>query len=140
MIVKYLKGGSWVYIDGVQCVENSAILPLELAEQFDNEVKEGKRIDLTSHTESMDSYAYEKLKNEEIERKAFTIAREKCECDEVEAENNISADLVKKDFVTCVVLIHMNKHDSAEPVTLMLATNQNVYLMNDKGQTIERLV
>jgi hypothetical protein len=140
MIVKYLKGGSWVYIDGVQRVENSAILPLELAERFDKEVKEGKRIDPVSYTESMDTYTYEKLKDEEIERKAFTIAREECECDEVEAENNISADLVRKDFMTCVVVIHMHKHNPAELTALMLATNQNVYLMNDKGQTIERLV
>jgi hypothetical protein len=140
MIVKYLKGGSWVYVDNVQRVENSAILPFELVEQFDKEVKESKRQDPVCHTESMDLDTYEKLKDEDFERKAFTMVREETEFDE--CENNLSADLIKKDFMSCVIVMHIQKPNlsSNEFYTFMLATNQNAYLMNDKGQTIERLI
>jgi hypothetical protein len=94
MIVKYLKGGSWVYVDSVQKVENSAILPLELAKQFDREVKDGKREALESVGEDID-----------LVNKAFLVATENQEDwgYNVHTENNLHADLIKSEFPVRVV-------------------------------------
>jgi hypothetical protein len=135
MVVKYLKGGSWVYLDKVLRVDNSALLPMELAKQFDEEVKAGKR-------EALDSVDADT----DLVNKAFSMAIENQQDwgYNVHAENILHADFIRAEWTTLLVLIHRpkvtNPSDFADYDTIALVTNQNVFLMNDEGKTIERLL
>jgi len=135
MIVKYLKGGSWCYLDNVHRVENSAILPLELVKQFDKEVEEGKREPIDHVDDDID-----------LVNKAFLKAVENQEDwgYNVHTENILHADFIRGEFPADVVLIYTGKRNETNVYvdydTIALVTNQNVFLMNDKGQTIERLI
>lgn len=74
--------------------------------------------------------------------KVFTIATEnipeEIKDNEYRAENLLNEELVMNNVPAAVIMLYLNDHKEYE--NLLLITNQKVFLMNDKGQAIERLV
>ncbi len=132
MILKYWNNGAWGYIDNVRQTASKEIDPDVMVAAFDTDVAEGKRIALTQPADV-----------DPLETKATkTYFRATAEFKEmlrgdVHSENLLSESRLAECNVAVVILLYMN---SGEYETLILVTNQNTYLMNDKGQTIERLV
>jgi hypothetical protein len=132
MIIKYLKEGVWGYIDNIRQVASDDIEPLELAAQYDKEVKEGKREDLASVGVDMDSI--------KESNKAFLLATENLDADGLNPchmENLLVPQRVTDNYPAKVILLYVEENREFD--SIVLVTNETVYLMNDKGQTIERL-
>jgi hypothetical protein len=127
MIIKYLNDG-WNYIDHVTHVKNNSIIIEELIRQFDEDVKNGKRDALETIGVKSD-----------IAVKAYLqivkYLNEDCGYHNVNIEDLLSEQMIDTIPATLVYIFS----DNSDNVTVLL-TNQIVYLMNDKGQTIERLV
>jgi hypothetical protein len=132
MIVKYLQDGAWNYIDHVFKVENSAILPLELVKQYDSKC-----------CNTPDAII------PDMSNKAFIkVTEHQNDWDgDVRTYNLLDNTLIESDYPAVIIKIHVDPEhgeyknkwfDVANVIALV--TNQTAYLMNDKGQTIERLV
>lgn len=146
MIVKYLNDGVWGFIDNVRQVASKDIdvrqlvLDYNTAWNIKNEeaIKNGWPVEL-------DPCCYfdgEKV-SEEVEtlNKAYTKAFDSHEDlrdmgDTVHCENLI--DGKNFDLPAAIVLLYLE--DTKQFDSLVLITNQKLFLMNDKGQTIERIV
>jgi len=145
MIVKYLNDGVWGYIDNVRQVGNKEIDVEELIKQHDDEVSKGKRQDVCSFidfTEEIPTVENERLPDDIIKvNKVFIMATEglveEIKEDGYHAENLLDSTLVENNCPANTILLYLNDHKEYE--TLVFITNQKTYLMNDKGQTIERL-
>lgn len=154
MIVKYYKDGVWGYIDNVRQVANKLIDHEELIKQYDEEVKEGKRDDVASYVNletgtclASAPYTPEetliKLPDDIVAvNKVFMMTTEglpeELREEVCHAENLLDANLLVENLPANVILLYLNDHKEFD--TIVLVTNQKCYLMNDKGQTIERLV
>jgi hypothetical protein len=125
MIVKYLDDG-WNYIDHVIKVKNESIVVEELVRQFDEEVKEGKRVVLETINVKSD-----------ISTKVYLQIRKHL-YDDCGYYNIDILDLLSPTFIESVsaALVYIFTDNN---VTALL-TNQSTYLMNDSGKTIEKLV
>ena len=140
MIVKYLHGDVWAYIDNVRQVANKSIDTEELIKKYDEEVGTPddliRREDIASHNvpdgEDKDLVI--------MSNKAFTIASEHLEDvrGNTHTENLLEPSLMCANLPASVILLFVEDHKEYD--TIVLVTNQKCYLMNDKGQTIERLV
>lgn len=154
MIVKYLKDGVWGYIDNVRQAANMDIEPIKLIEQYDKEVLAGEREDIASYIDFTsegtiiaekegNKLAYQRLPEDIIAvNKVFTMATEGIP-EEIRdkgyhAENWLDGNMLIENFPANVVMLYLNDHKEYD--TLVFVTNQKVYLMNDSGKTIERLV
>lgn len=136
MIVKYLKDGVWGYIDNVRQVAVKGVDVEELIAQYNREVENGTREDTASYLNGTQIAADIAAAN-----KVYLLATED-NLDELEGtshqENLLAADFVIKNFYAAKILLYLNDHKDYDNVVLI--TNQQAYLMNDNGKTIERLV
>ena len=163
MIVKYLKDGMWGYIDNVSKVLTKDIEPNVFIEQYDKEVNSGKRTDIASYVDftnegsvlmenddgcSTKTYTggtvtCKRLPEDIVTvNKVFTMATEtlpeEMKDEGYHSENLLDAQLLVDGVPAYVILLQLS--DRQLPNNVVFVTNQKVYLMNDKGQTIERLV
>lgn len=136
MIVKYLNDGVWGYIDNVRQVATKDIDTDELIAEYNRQKELGERekIELEGCLTS----------DIEASNKAFLIATETFEHlqdlpGNCHMENLLSPELLGKgNYPAAVILLYLE--DNKEYDNAVLITNQKTFLMNDKGQTIERLV
>lgn len=131
MILKYENKNVWGFIDNVRQAASKNIDIDEAARRYDIEMPH----------EPQDSAEYMngvKLSEEIIKsNKAFLIA---CSDMADEGVNRHSENLVDENIISMpVTAILLYLEDCKEYDAVLLVTNQRAYLMNDKGQTIERL-
>jgi SepF-like predicted cell division protein (DUF552 family) len=136
MIVKYKADGMWNYIDEIAHTKESGLyFPDYLIEQYEKNVKEMNVPDIASAEGC----------SEEITKvnKAWLQACNMINADtseieyEANTENLVTEECVKNNTPIGIVLIKLRGQKGYSKI---LVTSQEVYLMNDKGQTIERLV
>lgn len=140
MIVKYLNDGVWSYVDNVWQVENKNIVCDELIKEYDN----CEAYQDVTHAGEKNSAAY--MNGKELpaditaSNKVFTMAVEGLHDEGFNrrAENLLNGQKVLESYPASVILLYLE--DCKNYDAIVLITNQTVYLMNDKGQTIERLV
>jgi hypothetical protein len=140
MIVKYLDNGVWGYIDNVRQAANKDIDCDELITRY-NEMPQPKN--------GCDPVCYkdnEKLPEDIcVSNKVFTMATidindilSDSSYGNCHSQNLLDGTKVLKNYPASVVILYLNDHKEYD--TVVFATNQECFLMNDKGQTIERLV
>jgi hypothetical protein len=132
MIVKYKSNGMWNYIDDVSHTKESGLyFPDFLIGKYDEELVSGQRLDISGEDWGEDIKKINKcfLKATELLEETFTPC--------ANTENLITEDCVRNQLPIGVILIKLRGSDAFSKT---LVTCQEVYLMNDKGQTIERLV
>jgi hypothetical protein len=132
MIVKYKSSGMWNYIDEVSHAKESGLyFPDFLISKYNEEVETGQRIDVSGEDWGEENKKINKcfLKASEMLDEKFTPC--------ANTENLITEDCVTNGLPIGTVLIKLRGQDAFSKA---LITCQEVYLMNDKGQTIERLV
>lgn len=137
MILKYQNNGVWGYIDNVRQVEVDGIDVNKLIAQYNQEVENKEREDSASYFNGSPVAGDIAATN-----KVYLMATEDELLDDLEGkghqENLLAADLVMKNFYAAKILLYLNDHKDYDNVVLI--TNQQAYLMNDSGKTIERLV
>lgn len=133
MIVKYLDGDVWGFIDNVRQVVNKDIDTDALIRQYD---EEPSRRDIASENVPVRPGEDEVI----MSNKAFVVATESLEDVPGNAHtlNFLEPGLLRDNMPAAVIILCVE--DYKEYDTIILVTNQKCYLMNDKGQTIERLV
>ena len=140
MIVKFFSDGVWGYIDNVRQVANKPIDYDELVEQYNNDPEYQD----DTHAGEKDIASYmdgEKLPDDiAYVNKVFLMAINNQENwgHEVNTENLLDPELMQQNYPAAVILMYVEEHKEHDSVALI--TNQKCFLMNDKGQTIERLV
>lgn len=131
MIVKYQNDEVWGYIDDVRQAACKQINCDKLIEEYD------KTLLLAANDPA--EYINGKRLDENVikSNKVFTAAWDSIAEDSGNrhAENILNSDMM--DFPSVTILIYLE--DCKEYDSVLLITNQKAYLMNDKGQTIERL-
>ena len=137
MILKYLKDGVWGYIDNIRQVATDDINVGELLRQYNERPNEGDTASCMNGEKLPADIA--------ASNKVFTMAYEGCgkifdksEYGNCHTENLLDGEMVLKNYPASVILLYLNDHKEYD--TVILVTNQKAFLMNDKGQTIERLV
>jgi hypothetical protein len=145
MIVKYLNEKKWGYIDNVR---QAGSIDVDIRQSILDYDAEKYRINQEGEEngwpipQDMCEYAEGVKLPEHIiaSNKAFTRATENCKewGDNVHCVNMI--DGKKWEYPAAVIIMHIDDKEHREFDTIALVTNETVYLMNDKGQTIERLV
>ena len=142
MIVKYLNNGVWGYIDNVRQAATKDIDGNELIKAYNDDIKYKDE----SHAGEKDVASWDDSGNKVdqeicLSNKIFLKAIEEInnESDNAHAENLIDGSkYINENWPAAVILLYLNDHKEYDRVALV--TNQKVFLMNDKGQTIERLV
>ena len=140
MIVKYRKNDVWGYIDNVRQVAVKDLNCQELMNDYDTcecykDVTHAGDKDMASYLDG------EKLPVDIANvNKVFLMATENQEDwgDNVHTENLLNTELMKDGIYAAVVLLYLEEHKNCD--SMALVTNQKCFLMNDKGQTVERLV
>jgi hypothetical protein len=135
MIVKYKSDGMWNYIDNVgQAKESGLYFPDFLINQYEKAVIQGDTEDISGK-----EFSEEIQKINKAWMQACVIAD--AACGEMEfgatTENLITDECIKFNQPIGIVLI---KRRGEHGYSKTLVTSQDVYLMNDEGKTIERLV
>jgi hypothetical protein len=140
MIIKYRKDDAWGYIDNVRQAASKDIEIDELVEQYDQEVEDGEREDVASHRYVAEGQEIAISKEIKISNKVFLMVTEALADEGINrhSENLLSEVGIKDNLPICAILLYIE--DCKEFDAMLLITNQQAYLMNDKGQTIERLV
>lgn len=135
MIVKYKSDGMWNYIDEVSHTKESGLyFPDYLIGRYEESLKKFNVPDISG-----EEYSEEVRKVNKAFLQACTLFDKESSDMEYEAntENLITEACVNDNAPIGVVLI---KLCGQKGYSKILVTCQEVYLMNDKGQTIERLV
>jgi len=145
MIVKYLNNGVWGYADNVRQVASQDIDCSELIKEFNNcdDYKDDTYVGEKNIAVYMNG---EKLPDDiAAANKVFTIATNDLSSvfanssyGNCHSENLIDGARALDNYPASIVVLYLNDHREYD--TLVLVTNQECFLMNDKGQTIERLV
>jgi len=135
MIVKYLTKGVWGYIDNIRQVANKNIDCADLLLKFYEQLRDK---DFRAPEEYMNG---EKLPDD-ICASNIVFSTAVADLDiggnNSHFENLISGQDAIDNYPASVLLLYIE--DCKEYDSVVLVTNQKAYLMNDKGQTIERLV
>jgi len=132
MIVKYKSNGMWNYIDEVSHTKESGLyFPGFLIGKYNEEVAAEQRVDILDEDWSIETKKINRcfLKASEMLDERFTPC--------ANTENLITEDCITNELPIGIILIKLRGQDAFSKA---LITCQEVYLMNDKGQTIERLV
>ncbi len=145
MIVKYLDDGVWGYIDNVRQVASRDIDCAELIEEYDNcadykDVNHAGEKDIASYLDG------EKNPDDiAASNKVFMMATNALDSlfddssfGNCHSQNLIDGARALDNYPAVEIVLYLNDHKEYD--TLILVTNQRCFLMNDKGQTIERLV
>lgn len=138
MILKYQNNDTWGFIDSVRQAANKDIdygamvrkydehyksMPCEAGHQDPAEYMDGKRLSEDVVTANkVFSAACMDTADEGINR---------------HAENLLEETAIQNNWPACAILLYLE--DCKEYDAILLVTNQKAFLMNDKGQTIERL-
>lgn len=133
MIVKYFNSGAWGYVDHAGQAEVREFNMEEMVTKYIQEVKEGKRGDNVGYKQDL------KMQNKKtITNIILTMINGQMR--ETIANLNVRTVNVLKGNLSGLytVLIYVDECKTCDAVLLL--TNQNCYLMNDEGKTIERLV
>ena len=140
MIVKYRKDDAWGYIDNVRQAAHKDLDIDELVSQYDQEVKNGEREDTASHWYVGEGQEVAMSKETIISNKVLLMVTEILADEGVNrhSENLLSEWGIRDNLPAYAILLYIE--DCKEFDAMLLITNQQTYLMNDKGQTIERLV
>jgi hypothetical protein len=139
MIVKYLKDGVWGYIDNVRQAASKSFDYEEMSRKYD--FNKSNAICGSAEKDPVEYMDGVKLSDEIVtSNKAFMSV-----CADMEdvginrhSENLLDITGVQNNFPASAILLYIE--DCKEYDEVLLVTNQSTYLMNDKGQTIERLV
>lgn len=142
MIVKYMNDGIWGYIDNIRQVA-SKLMDVELCvKRYDESQSEFEKIEaIEPGTDSATHLNGRKLPQDiAITNKVFLVACNDLPDEGVNrhAENLIMLNMLESNYPIYAVLAYLE--DCKEYDAILLVTNQRLFLMNDKGQTIERLV
>lgn len=130
MIIKYKNEDAWTYADKVNHAKTDGeTYPNQILMIFEVEIKENEPIDGTimSIGEAI-SYKVFGILDRKLSREYFNNIR----CMNLISPSGAEAN---KPIKTIILNIGSGK----ENYVAALITNQDVFLMNDKGQTIERL-
>lgn len=139
MIVKYRQGEVWSYIDNVRQCANKLLSPDELILQYNNEVDAGTP-DIASYTDFGSGEFVDKLPADiAMTNKVFLMATGSLEeSDGVRhCENILDPGKINGNYPAFMIFLRVDDHKDYDEIVLV--ANDTVYLMNDKGQTIERL-
>jgi len=143
VIAKYLNGETWGYIDNIRQAASVGLDIRQTVTNYDEErnfkEKEAREkgwpveFDICCYADGEEFPDEVKISN-----KVFLKATEGQSQwgHEVHCENLI--DGRKWEYPGSIILLYVEGHKEYD--TIALITNQKVFLMNDKGQTIERLV
>ncbi len=139
MIVKYLDGKIWGYIDNVRQASSQDINCDELIKRYD-------KMPVPLDGDSASYMNGERLPNHiATSNKVFTMATldldgifDGVSYGNCSQQNLIDGQKALDNYPASVILLYLNDHKEYD--TLIFVTNQQCFLMNDKGQTIERLV
>lgn len=141
MILKYRQGEVWSYIDNVRQCASKLLSPDELIMQYNNEVESGDRPDIASYTDfGSDEDVTRKLPADiAMTNKVFLLAVESI--DEAQGdrhcENILDLGKINGGYPAYIIFMKVDEHRGYDEIVMVV--NDTVYLMNDKGQTIERL-
>ncbi len=140
MIVKYRKDDVLGYIDNVRQAAVKEIDCKELiqtyndSEEYKDETHSGEN-DIAGYMEG------KKLPDDVADTNKVFLMATKNQKDwgrEVHGENFLDPELMKDKYPAYVVLMYVEEHKEYDGI--IFVTNQRCFLMNDKGQTVERLV
>jgi hypothetical protein len=136
MIIKYYKDGSWGFIDNVRQVAHKDIATEGAVSRYNLLQK-----DMPYETNSSDPAEYMDGKrlpdNVVTSNKVFSMV---CYDMADEGVNRHSENLIDPEQIDMpVTAILLYIEECKEYDAILLVTNQKAYLLNDKGQTIERL-
>jgi hypothetical protein len=134
MILKYMKDDTWGFIDNVRQAAHKYLDIDELADRYDKEQAGGDPDLVICYPDGKPLPADIAKVN-----KAFTVACFDLPDEGVNrhAENLIDENLIKDASSVTAILVYLE--ECKEYDAILFVTNQPAYLMNDKGQTIERL-
>jgi len=147
MIVKYLDGDVWGYIDNVRQAASRGIDCLDLIIKYNNSPEYQDECTPGNGEKDIASYLNgEKLADDiAASNKVFTMTTNDLDSlfDDSSFGNCHSVNLIDgaralENYPAAGIVLYLNDHKEYD--TLILVTNQKCFLMNDKGQTIERLV
>lgn len=139
MIVKYRMNDVWGYIDNIRQCATKLLSPNELILEYDNEVGAKERDDVASYID----FGNEKLEPVTADvamwNKVFLKATENLEESGKTRRCTSILDIsMSSDHPAYIITLYLEEYKEFDE--LVLVANDAVYLMNDKGQTIERLV
>jgi len=140
MIVKYRKDDVWGYIDSVKQVAVKAIDYDELIDFYDS-CECYKDVTHAGEKDTASYFGSEKLPdNIASVNKVFLMATQNQDDwgHNAHSENMLDPSLFNEGVPAYVVLMYLE--DCKEYDSMVFVTNQRCFLMNDKGQTIERIV
>lgn len=139
MIIKYLNGDTWGYIDNVRQAAVKSIDCDELIKAY-NECGQYKDQDYAGQFDVASYFESEKLAEDiAIANKVFLMATANQENwgDKVHIENMLMPSLVTNNYPAVVALLYFEECKDYD--SMAIVTNQRCFLMNDKGQTVDRL-
>ena len=139
MIVKYLSNDVWGFIDNVRQVANKGFDYDEMVRQYDAQYAEIPCE--CGHKDPCEYMDGERLPEEIIiSNKAFMAICTDLADEGINrhAQNLLEITAVQNNWPAVAILLYLE--DCKEYDAMLLVTNQKAFLMNDKGQTIERLI
>ncbi len=135
MIVKYRLNGGWCFIDGVTQAHSKEFDPDVMQAKYDKDAELRNRV---GFTEATDQEGQDYIN---VQKTYFAAFSEMCNDyhGTKRGVNAICGNEMKFHNSSVVgVLLHTDKSDDVDHIVII--TNQPCFLMNDQGQTIERLV
>jgi len=140
MIVKYEEGLHWHYVDNVKEVETQILDPRYEAKKYDEMVSNQPEPHSPNYKDPAEYDGNGEKLPERIatSNKAFLFAT--YDIDDLGC-NVSSKNLIETNNIDnlLLIMIIIRLEDRKDFDVIVLVTNQQAYLMNDKGQTIERL-
>lgn len=143
MIVKYYDNGVWGYMDNVRQAAKQNIDTKDLIEEYDN-CEDFKDVRFCGEKDIASFQECTKLADDVIaSNKVFAMADVSdlfidASYGNCHRQNLIDGKKALENYPAAVILLYLNDHKEYD--TVVFVTNQECFLMNDKGQTIERLV
>lgn len=134
MIVKYLENDVWNYIGNVRHASSKHIDVATLARRYDDEVKKGEQ------GVPIEPQGITITEGVKIANKAFMMATSNIAeyGDQIHSYSALDPFMAEDNYPAAIIIMSLSEWREFD--TEVLVTNQTAYLMNDKGQTIERLV
>ena len=136
MIIKYLHEGNWGYIDNITNVVNTSFSCKQMLVEFNKEVEQRERIvEHTDYPEDIENGKAIFLKASEMIKDTY----DEYNCNTKNLLNyNKFLDFENGEYQSSVIVCNLKNREEYDKVCLV--SNEKVYLLNDSGQTIERLI
>lgn len=139
MIVKYFNNGDWGYIDGVCKAVVKSLDYDELVKAY-NECERYKDQRCAGEFDVASYFGSEKLPDDiAMSNKVYLMAtaNQGDWGDNVHTANMLLPSLVVDNYAAVVVILYFEERKEYDSMAVI--TNQRCFLMNDKGQTVDRL-